>query len=254
MFLVNVIEYFFVGLSLGISCFIFLHNTSITGVGFSKLLSIISILALFLSTVANHISNNSNEMNLIIYFLSFCIHTCIYIFHNEKRNTPIIFLYYLVFLLLSYVILHECNFEFIKSIYFFSFSFILGITLYSMLLGHWYLIVPKMSENPLKNALKIFWIIFATKLVLSLYSLISNISFLNDREYLQNEYLFNWIMISMRFLWGYLVMGVISLFNWQLVKIRSLQSATGMFYAMSFFCLAGEIISLYIFYKMRLYI
>ena len=39
----------------------------------------------------------------------------------------------------------------------------LGIITYAMILGHWYLVVPKLTEWHLKKALIAFWAVFTSK-------------------------------------------------------------------------------------------
>jgi hypothetical protein len=45
-----------------------------------------------------------------------------------------------------------------------------------------------------------------------------------------------------------------SFFNWKLLKIRSIQSSTGILYAMTFFVFIGEMVSVYMFYNYGLFI
>ena len=65
-------------------------------------------------------------------------------------------------------------------------------------------------------------------------------------------YAFNWLMLTMRVVWGYLIIAVMSYFAWRLVRMRSLQSATGILYAMTFFAIVGELISAFLYTNMGL--
>ena len=67
-------------------------------------------------------------------------------------------------------------------------------------------------------------------------------------------YMFNWIVLVMRLTWGYLIIGIMSYFTWKLVKMRSIQSATGILYVMTFFVFIGELISTFFFYKYGMYL
>ncbi len=62
-------------------------------------------------------------------------------------------------------------------------------------------------------------------------------------------YTFNWLVISMRWLWGYVALAVLSAFAWRLCRMRSIQSATGVLYIMVFFVFVGELISGYLYFK-----
>jgi len=76
-----------------------------------------------------------------------------------------------------------------------------------------------------------------------------NPTFLSPGTDLGGGYMFNWIMVSMRYLWGYLAIVILNIFAYKLVKMRSIQSATGILYVMVFFIFVGEMTSSYLFYK-----
>jgi hypothetical protein len=123
-----------------------------------------------------------------------------------------------------------------------------------MILGHWYLVVPKLSEKPLKIAALFTWAILAIKIIWSSYSLYNNYAFFEEQTQLGAGYAFNWMLLSMRVSFGYLVILGMSFFNWKLLKLRSIQSSTGILYAMTFFVFIGELVSTYIFFNYGLYI
>ena len=62
-------------------------------------------------------------------------------------------------------------------------------------------------------------------------------------------YMFNWIMLLMRLGWGYLVIAIMGYYTWRLTKMRSIQSATGVLYVMTFFVFIGELIAGYYHFK-----
>ena len=76
-----------------------------------------------------------------------------------------------------------------------------------------------------------------------------SLDFFKEYSELGAGYMFNWIALSMRFLWGYAILFIMSYFTWKLVKIRSIQSATGVLYVMVFFIWIGELISHYMFFN-----
>jgi hypothetical protein len=117
-----------------------------------------------------------------------------------------------------------------------------------MTLGHWYLVVPKLSEKPLKTAAIITWIILFIKIGIMLFSLLTN------REFFENADAFLSVIVLMRILFGYVVILAMSIFNWKLVKLRSIQSSTGILYAMTFFVFMGELISTYLYFHYGLLI
>jgi hypothetical protein len=123
-----------------------------------------------------------------------------------------------------------------------------------MILGHWYLVVPKLSAEPLKIAAIVTWIILVIKVVWSAYSLKAHYDFFEVDTQLGSGYAFNWMLLTMRVSFGYLVILGMSLFNWKLLKLRSIQSSTGILYAMTFFVFVGELVSMYMFLNHGLYI
>ena len=123
-----------------------------------------------------------------------------------------------------------------------------------MLLGHWYLVVPKLSAHPLKIAAVITWIILAVKIIWSAYTLYSHYDFFEEQTQLGAGYAFNWMLLTMRVSFGYLVILGMSIFNWKLLQLRSIQSSTGILYAMTFFVFIGEMVSTYIYFNYGLFI
>lgn len=122
----------------------------------------------------------------------------------------------------------------------------LGMINHSMLLGHYYLVVPNLSEKYLLKAFSFFLVFFMLK---ALHSI-----FFFSWELFESDRFFFWIVGSMRLLWGYLLMGVLSIFTWRLIRMRSIQSATGILYVMVFFALIGELIALYTYYSKGIFL
>ena len=143
---------------------------------------------------------------------------------------------------------------FLNALFLLSSALLLGVITYAMLLGHWYLVVPKLSEKPLKIAAIVMWIILALKIVFSLISTYKHFDFFKEQTTLGSGYAFNWLLLLMRMSFGYVVILGMSLFNWKLVKMRSIQSSTGILYAMTFFIFIGELVSTFIFFNFGLYI
>jgi hypothetical protein len=154
----------------------------------------------------------------------------------------------------AYLISGLVNFQLLPSLFLLSAGLLLGIITYSMLLGHWYLVVPKLSAQPLKIAAVIMWIILGIKISWSSFSLYQNYSFFEVETQLGAGYAFNWLLLLMRVSFGYVVIVGMSFFNWKLLKLRSIQSSTGILYAMTFFVFIGELVSTYMFFNYGLYI
>lgn len=124
---------------------------------------------------------------------------------------------------------------------------LIGIVSFAMILGHWYLVTPKLSERPLVVCMNLFWPIMAVKILFLLINFASLNPYLEEGTSLGGGYIFNWIMLLMRVGWGMLALLILSYFAYRLIRMRSIQSATGVLYVMVFFVLIGELISLYLF-------
>jgi hypothetical protein len=107
-------------------------------------------------------------------------------------------------------------------------------------------VVPKLSERPLKICIYVLWAILVFKVCLSFWG------FFHSPVSMQDS--FNLILFSMRMVWGYVIIGILSVFAYKLIKIRSIQSATGVLYVMTFFVLVGELISNYLFFRFGVYL
>ena len=209
-----VTESFLLSLGFGVSLFTPIANSKLTGEGFVKLATTVALVPLLFSTILYLVQNISLVMLLFIT-------------HNHHWET---FLYFL------------------------SSTILLGIITYAMILGHYYLVVPKLTEKPLLVANVILWVILVLKIAHASYFTYDNFDFFTAGTSKGAGYTFNWLMLAMRGGWGYLVIGIMSIFNWKLVKIRSIQSATGMLYAMTFFVIIGELCAQYMYYKYGMFL
>jgi hypothetical protein len=66
---------------------------------------------------------------------------------------------------------------------------------------------------------------------------------------LGDGYMYNWLFVSMRYLWGFVAPVILSFFTFRLCRLRSIQSATGVLYIVEFFVIVGELISVYLMIK-----
>lgn len=124
---------------------------------------------------------------------------------------------------------------------------LLGFSMAAMLLGHWYLIQPRLSIDELK---RVSVGLIALVIVRFFFSTWGVADLLADRSEAEiYKYLLSTspgIFVLMRWAWGLLGTLVLSYFLWGTVKIRSTQSATGILYVMVLGILTGETLSLYL--------
>ncbi len=251
---------FFLVVALGTGLFSFLVDSKMTGAGFVRLITGVCAGSAALALIV--ILTKPFDKDLLIYsLLSLTCMGLIYKFHKDDKNLVMLGLWilqniFLAKLIYEYILVNpasEARLEW--SLIFLATSVIyFGIVNYAMILGHYYLVVPKLSEKPLVISMKITWVILLIKLAFSLYVTYQASDFFEENTNLGSGYMFNWIMLSMRYLWGYVAVGILSYFAWRLSKIRSTQSATGVMYVMVFFMIVGEIISLYLYQQFGLYI
>ena len=226
-FVSSLAGFFCHSLGMGIAAFSVLADSEKTGSGLVKLIFSISLAALLLCLPLTRDW---------WYFLpaSFCL--LIRFFHGEKKNAFIWMLYFLQLGVLLWL-----TFKVFGGFFALSSSALLGVVTYAMVLGHWYLVTPRLSEKPLLRAFFLMWGILALKLGSSLWL------FWERPELFYGWGSFDLMILTMRLLWGYLMLVGLGFYGHRLVKMRSIQSATGVLYVMTFFVFAGEILSRYLY-------
>ena len=123
-----------------------------------------------------------------------------------------------------------------------------GGVFFGMLLAHWYLIEPRMPINPLQRTL----ILFIVTEIAILISLGGVVAYHwpewtgMDGGLLRAFTLGNALFVAMRLFLGVLAPIGLAWMTWETVKIRSIQSATGILYAAMVFVLFGATISIYL--------
>ena len=248
-------DFFLLSMSWSMVLFSPIASSKLTGVGLIKLLSNTAIGALVISMVLQGVSTEG-MMNLTfglkaVGLLGLFIITTL---HEDDKSPTMSALYFILSVLFAYLLCQLVNFNLVPMLFITSAGLLLGVISYSMILGHWYLVVPKLSEHPLKVAAIITWLLLAVKIVWSAYSLYSNYDFFEVQTQLGAGYAFNWMLLTMRVSFGYIVILGMSIFNWKLLQLRSIQSSTGILYAMMFFVFIGELVSTYIYFNYGLYI
>lgn len=125
-----------------------------------------------------------------------------------------------------------------------------GIVLSTLILGHWYLISPRLSFRPLLRGASLFFCAVCFRLVILLAVLFSFgwAAGLEGKLFLDR--LLSWHEFGMFFLlrifWGILGPLVLSILVYKTAALQSNQSATGILYVALVFVLIGELIADYL--------
>jgi hypothetical protein len=127
-------------------------------------------------------------------------------------------------------------------LHFLSSALLMGSTLVTMVLGHHYLVLPKLSFDPLKRLTRFFIFALVFRLALTLFFLGTHWDlWFSTMEMSVNTYLLKNIhLLSLRFVAGLLVPSVLAYMIWDCVKRHSNQSATGILYVACFLTMMGE--------------
>jgi hypothetical protein len=242
---------FLLALAFGTQLFSPVVSTKLTGVGFYKLGTSIVLGSLVLfGGVAYSMQPGLSSFGLGCLIFLILSNMLTLGFHQDQKTWPMWALYvsqviiFIAFIFTTYLLTPSWI------MFFFFSALLLGISNFAMILGHYYLVVPKLSEEPLIYCLYIFWTVLFLRLIFSMSLLFTMARpFLEEGTVLGDGYTFNWLFISMRYLWGYLAPLILSFFTFRLCKLRSIQSATGVLYIIEFFVIVGELISVYLIAK-----
>ena len=122
---------------------------------------------------------------------------------------------------------------------------VLGASSVSMLLGHWYLVSPKLSIGYLKaNTIGLIASLLIRSILLAVVVLSARLQ-LHDMHFFEMYGIFFWQRVGL----GLFLTLILSVLTYFCVRIRSTQSATGILYVVLVFCLIGEVIGSYLFAK-----
>jgi hypothetical protein len=244
-------HFFLLSLAFGTQLLSPVVSTRLTGVGFYKLGTSIVLASLVLALGVDYFMlPGIGQVEWICYGLLIGTNVITSIFHKDQKSLLMWGIYILQVITFCALSFHVFAFDPIWIMFFFMSMILLGISNFSMLLGHYYLVVPKLSEEPLIYCLYIFWVSFFLKIISSLAVIFSfGAPYLVEGTVLGDGYMYNWLFVSMRYLWGFLAPVILSFFTFRLCKIRSLQSATGVLYIVEFFVIVGELISVYLMAK-----
>ncbi|MCY4643159.1 MAG: hypothetical protein OXB88_00930 [Bacteriovoracales bacterium] len=245
-------QHFLLCLALGLGLFSPLADTAKTGVGFYKVILAVMGGALSLSFALHLPYHEMLSIHSGLYFLAFGILLSLFYLHKDRRG-PLMWVFYatkiVALALISFLFAQKNGMNYL---YLISSMLFLGSVTLTMILGHWYLVTPKLSERPLLQGLKMIWFIAGLKIALGLWDHFQ-MQVLPGPEATASMGIsgasLQLVVVAMRVIWGYVITIVLSYFAWRLVKMRSLQSATGIFYVMTFFVFVGETISAFLFYQ-----
>jgi hypothetical protein len=131
---------------------------------------------------------------------------------------------------------------------------LLGSVMLTMVFGHWYLVIPRLSIDPLKRLTKVLMGAIAIRVLTILISLavlqversIPLAAVL--RELMVQEGIFFWP----RLIFGVLVPIVLAAMIWSTVKIRHTQAATGLLYLAVVALLFGEFFSKFLLFSVNI--
>ncbi len=247
--IIKIAEAFLIALGFGVGAFNNFAPSKLTGAGFQKLVNSVCLGATFVAAIVHAMYANPMDLQAVGYYVGAISFLLIRELHADEK-TPLMWGLYALHCLAGLGVVYQfINGDMMKFFFIVSSTLYLGIITFAMLLGHYYLVVPKLTVDPLKLSLKWLWAIFAVKLLWSSYGTYSSADFLAEGTMLGGGYAFNWLMILMRYIWGYVIIFTMSIFTWKLVCLRSTQSATGVLYAMTIFVFIGELISGYLFFK-----
>jgi hypothetical protein len=242
---------FLLALAFGTQFFAPVVSTKLTGVGFYKLgTSIVLVSLVFVLGVGHFMQPGLDQISYLCFGTLILTNIITLAFHRDHKNWLMWSLYVIQICTFIFLIFHTFLATPAWIMFFFFSALLLGISNFSMILGHYYLVVPRLSEEPLIYCLYIFWVVIFLKMMASLTVIFTTATpFLVEGTQLGDGYTFNWLFISMRYLWGYAAPLILSFFTFRLCKLRSLQSATGVLYIVEFFVIVGELVSIYLMAK-----
>jgi len=138
-----------------------------------------------------------------------------------------------------------------------------GNILFTMILGHYYLVVPKLTVKPLLLNLKFLFGLLVTRLLIVFFygqtlsfwkSLLlvffpASLFLSSGSDVGLGEDVFKLVLFLFQQISCYVAIPILAVFSYKLCLMRSTQSATGIFYVMVFFSFVGDLVTLYFYYN-----
>lgn len=242
---------FLFALSFGTQALSPIVDTKLTGVGFYKLGISVVLVSLMLSFgIDFYMEPALSPIEIGCYLFLIFSNVLTYFLHKDDKSILMWVLYILQVLTFGVLSFHIFSFDPAWLQFFFITAGVIAISNFAMILGHYYLVVPKLTFEPLIYCLMIFWVFIFVKLFFSLSVLLGPAApYLAEGTTYGDGYMYNWLFISMRYLWGYAAPIILSFFTYRLCRLKSNQSATGVLYIVEFFVIVGELISIYLMAK-----
>lgn len=251
--IVSVTIFFLISIAFGVGVFTYLIDTENFGVGVMKLMTSVCGSCAFIGLIVMQVFAEPTILSTVSVSILVWAFTMIYFFHRDKK-AKIMWVLYALHSIAGLVAIYTLSKSTTEYLFLLSSALFLGGITFAMVKGHWYLVNPKLTEKPLVQSVLGIWGLLGVKVIFTGVGVYLGWDFFKEFTTLGEGYLFNWLMLVMRLVWGYIIILVMSVFAWKLVRMRSIQSATGIFYAMVIFVFIGELISGYLFFKYGLYI
>lgn len=131
---------------------------------------------------------------------------------------------------------------------------LLGSVMLTMVFGHWYLVIPGLSIDPLKRLTKVLMGAIAIRII----TILASLAFLQVEQSIPLAAVFRELAIQQgiffwpRMIFGVLVPIVLALMIWSTVKIRHTQAATGLLYLAVVALLFGEFFSKFLLFAVNI--
>ena len=131
---------------------------------------------------------------------------------------------------------------------------LLGSVMLTMVFGHWYLVIPKLSIEPLMRLTKVLMAAIAVRIL----TIVASFVVLRMKQAIPLEAVFRELLVQQgiffwpRVIFGVLVPIVLSAMIWSTVKIRHTQAATGLLYLAVVALLFGEFFSKFLLFAVSI--
>jgi hypothetical protein len=121
-----------------------------------------------------------------------------------------------------------------------------GSILLAMILGHFYLVIPKLSIEPLRHLFRFSLFGLIARIVVvaitgALWFQAGGAALLTVQGFLGQG-----VFVLQRLLFGILIPTSLAYYTWKTIEMRSTQSATGILYVVVFLSMVGEALSVYL--------
>jgi hypothetical protein len=126
-------------------------------------------------------------------------------------------------------------------------ALVMGAVILAMMLGHWYLVTPKLSITPLKRYSGSYILLTVLTALELVFNYFLYVGWGNGTDTLASQRWMGEIMfVLFRIAWGILPPLGMSYWIWETVRMKSTQSATGILYAAMICTMIGEGMGLYL--------